>query len=181
MRKNSKKAFTLIEIMVVIILIMIFYLWIRNLNFNSKTNEQNLEIFSNKIISLLENTRNDVLFWKIKEGSTNFEKTMVEEILVDKNINKIWNIVPSKKEKIEKIYCNKDQTKTIDWNPQKFKIVFLNNKIWVFSETTTDFERWELKCNNIFLSQLNILVSFNWVKFEIEIDTVSWLIKKTKK
>lgn len=180
MKENNKKAFTLIEIMVVIVLLIIFYLWIRSLNFNSKTNEQNLEIFSNKIVSLLENTRNDVLFWKVKYDSSNqdkFEKTLEEEILVDKTISKIWNITPPRREKIEKIYCNWIETNLIQNN---FKIIFRNDKIYLYPENYPT-NNTELKCNNKFLSKLNIITELNWIKFDIEIDTVSWLIKKTKK
>lgn len=186
MKENNKKAFTLIEIMVVIVLLIIFYLWIRSLNFNSKTNEQNLEIFSNKIVSLLENTRNDVLFWKVKYDSSNpdkFEKIFEEEILVDLTQNKIWNVTPPRREKIEKIYCN--WTETINWNPNKFKIIFKNDKIYLYPENynINNTNNTELKCWNAnkFLSKLNIITELNWIKFEIEIDTVSWLIKKTKK
>lgn len=182
MKENNKKAFTLIEIMVVIVLLIIFYLWIRSLNFNSKTNEQNLEIFSNKIVSLLENTRNDVLFWKIKQWSTNFEKTFEEEILVDLTQNKIWNITPPRREKIEKIYCNWIETNLIQNN---FKIIFRNDKIYIYPENynINNTNNTELKCWNAnkFLSKLNIITELNWIKFDIEIDTVSWLIKKTKK
>lgn len=186
MKENNKKAFTLIEIMVVIVLLIIFYLWIRSLNFNSKTNEQNLEVFSNKIISTLENTRNDVLFWKVKYDSSapnKFEKTLEEEVLVDLTQNKIWDVIPLKKEIIEKFSCNWD--KNIDWNPSKFKIIFRSDKIYIFPENyNINNSTWNsdiLKCDNNFLSKLNIITELSWIKFEIEIDTVSWLIKKTKK
>lgn len=180
MKENNKKAFTLIEIMVVIVLIMIFYLWIRSLNFNSKTNEQNLEIYSNKIVSILENTRNDILFWKIKFWTSN-EKTIEEELLIDLDQSKIWNIFPTKKERIENLYCN--WSEIINWN--KFKIIFRNDKIYLYPENydinSINWNPEELKCNNNFLSKLNIITELNWIKFDIEIDTVSWLIKKTKK
>ncbi len=58
------KAFTLIELMVVISIIMIIAIWASNLNLNNLSSIQKLEIFSNSIKTDFESIRNNAMLWK---------------------------------------------------------------------------------------------------------------------
>lgn len=65
MSKNkSKKAVTLIELIVWIGIITFIAIGASQLNFNTLNNRQKLEIFSNNIISQFEQIRNDALLGK---------------------------------------------------------------------------------------------------------------------
>jgi len=62
--KNIKKAFTLIEIMVVIALMWIIALWASKLNFNSLSDRQKVDWFFYQIKNNIETTKNNALIWK---------------------------------------------------------------------------------------------------------------------
>lgn len=170
MNKKNNFAFTLVEIMVVIVLIMIFFLWIQTLNFWQKSDEQKAEIFANKIISLIETKRNEVLTWRWKVDWTNFKRVETIEINYDSTKKEITTkentldsekIIFHEKEKIYKISCEKDEK-------SNFSIIFENNKIKLINGTDN--------C----IWKLNLEAWVNWKKFKIIFDPVSWLIKKEK-
>lgn len=64
MKKNNLKAFTLIELMVVIALIWILIWWANFLSFNNISSKDKLETKVIKIISNIETIRNNALLWK---------------------------------------------------------------------------------------------------------------------
>lgn len=170
MNKKNNFAFTLVEIMVVIVLIMIFFLWIQTLNFWQKSDEQKAEIFANKIISLIETKRNEVLTWRWKVDWTNFKRVETikinydstkKEITTKENTLDSEKIIFHEKEEITEIYC---------WDDKKndFKIVFNGDKI--------NLSNWIDKC----IKNLILEARVNWSNFKIIFDPVSWLIKKEK-
>lgn len=170
--KNNKNAFTLVELMVIIVLIIIIILWIKSINFNKLSNEQKSEIFANKIISLIEEVRDDSLTWKWQFDSNlntwfkKVEKRIIEikkfwenfEIILKNDWIEAKKITKKEKEKIESLKCWKNN---FSWNPT---ITFSSDKISL---------NW---CNDKFY----ISVSFNNEKNEIIFDTISWLVKKCK-
>lgn len=170
MHKKIKKAFTLVELMVIIALIAIVYLWMTWINFNKLSNEQKSEIFANKIISILEEQRDNSLTWKWIYDSVNSKfievsKRSVEistwenfEIISKADWTQTWKVTKSEKQKIEKISC---WTSDIPWN------------------AIINFENEKISFNNC-KENLKIQVDFNWAKNEVEIDKISWLIKKCK-
>ena len=58
------KAFTLIEMIIVLLIIGILSIWITNINFNKISWKQKLETFTNKLVSNFETVRNNALLWK---------------------------------------------------------------------------------------------------------------------
>jgi hypothetical protein len=64
MKHYDNYAFTLVEILVVIILIILITFWSLNFNFSFLEDSQNLNIFSNKIITNFEEIRNNNILWK---------------------------------------------------------------------------------------------------------------------
>ena len=67
--KKQKKAFTLIELMVVIALIWIVALSAWNLNFNSLSDRQRVDWFFYKIKTNIETIQNNALIWKAIDDS----------------------------------------------------------------------------------------------------------------
>ena len=64
MKKKDYKAFTLIELMVVISIIAILILGSNFLNFRNTSNKQELDIKAIRIASQIEEIRNNSLLWK---------------------------------------------------------------------------------------------------------------------
>ena len=64
MKKNNHNAFTLIELMVVIGIIAILILGSNFLNFNKVSNKQKLDTKTIRIVSQIEEIRNNSLLWK---------------------------------------------------------------------------------------------------------------------
>ena len=64
MKKISNTAFTLIELMVVIAIIAILILGSNFLNFNKVSNKQKLDTKTIRIVSQIEEIRNNSLLWK---------------------------------------------------------------------------------------------------------------------
>lgn len=64
MKKNSRHAFTLIEILVVIAIISIIMLWASKINFNAISDKQRLNRIMILTMSNIETIRNNSLLWK---------------------------------------------------------------------------------------------------------------------
>lgn len=60
----KEEAFTIVELILVILVIWILSMWVSNINFNKISWKQKFEIFNNKIISNFETIRNNSLLWK---------------------------------------------------------------------------------------------------------------------
>ena len=63
MNKNNN-AFTIVELLVAIVVVIIITLSWSNIAFRAISDKQNLEISTNKIISEIERVRNNSLIWK---------------------------------------------------------------------------------------------------------------------
>lgn len=72
--KKIKKGFTLIELMIVIAMIGIIFVWMRNINFNYMSDRQKAEQFANKIISQIETARNNAMIGRSVTDPDTWEK-----------------------------------------------------------------------------------------------------------
>ncbi|MBB1564907.1 hypothetical protein HG430_002600 [Candidatus Gracilibacteria bacterium] len=176
MRKKIKNAFTIIELVVVITLIIIIVFGLNSLNFGKLSDLQKSDIFSNKIIGELENVRNDALVGKgILDSTEKFTSIQKWKVEIDKNTGTITikatplngterelrKVIKSDKENIHKLSCVGGEE-----DLQKLEINFTGDKI--------DF-------SNCTKSQIKIVTEFNGDKNTISMDRISGLIKKEKK
>lgn len=169
MYKKNKKAFTILELVVIIALISLIALWMSKINFNRLSNEQESEILANKIISIIEEARDNSITWKgvyenknfIEVNNRNIEIKLWEnfEIISKANSKQISKIKKIKKQRINKIQCWDND---FDGNP------------------IITFEQGKIIFNNNCKKNLKIFIDYNWANNEIEIDRISWLIKKCK-
>ncbi len=60
----KKKAFTLIELIVWISIIAIVTLWVANLYWSNIPDKQKLDLFTNKIVWIIDSVKNYALVWK---------------------------------------------------------------------------------------------------------------------
>lgn len=186
MHKKNKKAFTILELMVVIAIIMILLTWLRSLNFNKMSNQQESEIFANKIISLIEEMRDNTITWKWVPvwnwvfnvtNERTIEITAWENFIVEAKYLKqdnttyetIQKIQKQKIEKIDKVVCVSGSTPNLTENNFSWKIVFKWDKINL-----------ELSPNNNCFWKLRISANYNNEINVIELDPISWLVKKCK-
>ena len=89
---KNKKAFTLIELVIVLALIGLFLLFTNPFNFNILSNEQKSEIFANKIISTLETSRDEAITGKAyRKDDWSFEEIFSTNLEFGKNKKVIEN------------------------------------------------------------------------------------------
>ncbi len=85
MKKNIKKAFTLIEIMLVLVIIWLILVAFSSISLYNLSDKQKWEILTNQIISQIETTRNNALIWKVMNN--NIVKSWKVEL------SSSWNLV----------------------------------------------------------------------------------------
>lgn len=169
----SKKWFTLVELLVVIALIMIILLWMNSWNFNKLSNEQRAEKFANRIISEIEELRDNMISWK---GFLDWSKISFDSIVVftidNQNIKKIY------RESNKTIILKKDEKEKIVW-----QYIKNNNKFIKKDSITLDFNHKNsiITIDNREINKaLKIKVWYNNECYDIDVDRISWLIKKAK-
>jgi prepilin-type N-terminal cleavage/methylation domain-containing protein len=84
--KNNLKAFTLVELIVAITIMVLIVLWINNISLNKISEAQKVWIFYNKLKSNIESTINYSLIWKSIDSSLNVPKFWEINI----NSNSLW-------------------------------------------------------------------------------------------
>lgn len=60
----KNKAFTLVEILVIITIIAIIIIWSNSMNFNKWRDREELELLKNSVVSKFETVRNNSMMWK---------------------------------------------------------------------------------------------------------------------
>lgn len=177
--KNKNTAFTVMELLVVITIIITIVIWASNINFNSSTNKQKLEIFTNKIISKIETIRTNDLVWKAEINWT--ELKVPERWILEVSNQNYWKLVT----KTEKNWIIKivDELEIEEW--YSIKEVSCSTNDWTFN--TTDkwiiiFEKWQYKLDwvncNSGENKIKIKTKFLANESNIYFDIVNWLITK---
>jgi len=170
---KQKKAFTLIEIMVVIALIWLITLWITKLNFNTLSDKQKVNWFFHKIKTNTETIKNNALIWKAIK-------------LTD------WTIIVPKKWKID--FNNDDSWKVIfnyfDWSDYKVykkivsskyqEIIIKNNNDKLTQTWSLIIEWWNLTLSWITSTDkiLNIEVKYKNLNKFFTINSISGVIEE---
>jgi len=178
---QNQKAFTLIELLLVLFIISLWIIWATSLNFNSLNDQQKLGIFSNKIVTAFEEIRSNALLgkwiwtslevpekWKIE-----FAPSWTGTIQTFYN-NGFWvlhnNINIETNFKIEEIVCS-----SIDWS-----------FTWSISGTGIIEIEWKdltltWACDDTRYKKIKTTLSLkNNFKKTLEINTVNWLIESVQ-
>lgn len=179
MNKNNN-AFTIIELLVAIVVVIIITLSGSNIAFRAISDKQNLEISTNKIISEIERIRNNSLIWKWIWTNLIVPKTWKIDFssswswVIKTNYTNDWtnwilnNNIPVNKFEINKVICiNVDGTNTQE---------LLDSQTW-----SIIFEWWKYKlwwdCPNLY-SRIKIETKNKSVFKYLEFDVINWLIKR---
>jgi Tfp pilus assembly protein FimT len=78
MNKN-KKAVSIIELLAIMAIIAILFIWATSYDYNTASDKQRLEIFSNSIISQIETVMINAMTWKAVNSNTESSLVVPEE------------------------------------------------------------------------------------------------------
>jgi len=178
MNKNNN-AFTIVELLVAIVVVIIITLSWSNIAFRAISDKQNLEISTNKIISEIERVRNNSLIWKgiwtnlevPKKWKIDFSSSW--NWIIETKYTNDWtnwiinNRLPINKFEVNKIVCIK-----VDWTTSTLS----DSQTW-----SIFFEWWKYKlwydCPDSF-STIKIETKNKNITKYIEFDVINWLIKR---
>ncbi len=182
---NKKKAFSLIELLVVITIISILVLWLSNMNFKWQQDKEKLEKKVNKIISIVEETQFNSLVWKSVE---NFEIPKKRKITFATWANNEFTLEKFYKTGTAWISVEKNILQNPQFFIENFYCSDLNSSsTWSFLGTGEIIFEWR----KIYLSGSTDCSSNNFQKLEIDfklwdfekkliINTISWNITVEK-
>ena len=171
--KNNKKAFTLIEIMVVVALLWIIALWITKLNFNTLSDRQKIDWFFYKIKTSIETTKNNALIWKAIKLS-NVSTIVPKKWKIDFNNSRDWIIISNYYNWSDFI----EYTKII---PNKYYNIEVYNDSTLISDTgSLLIEWWNLTLSWMTTNNktLEIKVKYKNLDKIFYINTISWVIEQ---
>ncbi len=177
---NNKKWYSLVELSVIIAVITIIAIWASRINFNRLSSKQKLDIFSNKIISKIETTRNNALLWKWIWTNLVIPNKWKIEI----SSNNSWTINSSYYDWTNWYLYNEDSLiVTSPFYINNIRCSSLTGVISNLSWTTWSIfiSWWDLSlswCTNTNDKILELDVTFWSFRNRITINTLNWLIEK---
>jgi prepilin-type N-terminal cleavage/methylation domain-containing protein len=182
-KKNlSKKAFTIIELLVVIVIISIITIWLSNINFKWQQDKEELEKKVNKIISIFEEIQTNSLLWKSEKNYKIPEKRKItfatwanNEFILEKFYLSwtTWNSIEKTTLKkpwffVTNFYCSELNNPTSTWSfSNSWEIIFQWAKLSLSGSYCSEnkFQKLEI---NFRLRDFNKKIIFNTLSWNIE-------------
>ena len=188
MKNIYQNWYTLIELLVAITIIVFIFLWFRSVNFNSITDKQKLEIYTNKFVSNFEEVRNNSLIWRWWWVSSDVNNPdIATEWKIEFSLANSWSfktyystwtsyvefsdysLAPQDNFWIKSMQCldlNWGINATLTWT-----------SMWIisFKWSSLSLTWW---CNQISSKQLRLELFFRWNTKALNINTVSWLVEE---
>lgn len=178
---KNKNAFTIVELMVIISIITIIAIWWSQINLNRLSSKQKLEIFNNKIVNLIETTRNNSLLWKWIWN--NF--IVPDSWRIDLSESNSWTIISSYLSWWT--WYNYDDNSLVVYDSYYINNFRCSSLTWV----TTNFSAWTwtilISWNDLSLSGCTnpnykimlIDLTFGSHRNRIKINTLNWLVESS--
>lgn len=190
--QKGKSAFTLIELMIVIVLIGIIFLMFGNMNLNYMWDKQKAEQFANKIISEIETVRNNALVGRAIKVWNEYKIPNHWSIIIHKSYphpantaitvnpkNSITtyyylkpNIAPEDRIEYNEVTFNPSELKIEAFFPDCDSTKIINDLRIIFKDNSTQIETW--KCFTNFIT----IKSKKGIWYRINIDAVTGLVTK---
>lgn len=177
--KKVIKAFTLLEIMIVITLIWIIIIWATNINFNSLSDTQRVDWFFYKIKNNIETIKNNVLIWR--EVYHEWNTIVSNKWQIDFNNSWSWSI----KTYYYDHFDNKKSYSDYNITPESFyKIKVSNNwniiedskNVWLIINWRNLSLTWITTNNKV----LEIETRYKDKVKIFTINTISWIIEENQ-
>ena len=184
MKNKTSYWFALVELLVVIAILWILVLWIRATDWNSLSDKQRMIIFANKLVSNIETTRNNSLFWKGIWDSLSVPKKWK----IDFFLSWSWWILTSYDLDWEGIWITFSGSSITLENEKFYSIkslecldLFSNPKETLFSTWTILIESDKLSllwCHDTSSKKLRITSGYKSFEESFSINTVNGLIER---
>jgi prepilin-type N-terminal cleavage/methylation domain-containing protein len=171
-----KKAFTLLEIMVVIALIWIISFSITKINFNILSDKQRLNWFFYKVKSNIETIENNALIWK----AVNIWTTTNPNLIVPNS----WKINFSNTGSWKIVSYYKYQNTEHKYNeiiPKDFFQIEIYNNWTLLTDTWTILIKWgNLTLTGITTNNkiLKLKIKYKQLEKQLLINSISWVIEE---
>jgi len=178
----NNKAFTLVEILVIITIIAIIIIWSNSMNFNKWRDREELELLKNSVVSKFETVRNNSMMWKWiwtdLDHPTQVKITFSTWSDIMKTEYKTWATFVNDTENtiidatlvksISKINCQKIDWTIITW--------LWNISSWV---VLIEWDKLTLTwwCNNDLAKKIQLNFSYKNEVSTWTINVVNWLIE----
>lgn len=179
-KNNTTKAFTLVELIVWISIIWVLALWLSNLNLNRLSINQKSEIELTKIISIIEETRNNALIGRWVW--VNLDTPDSWSVVIDAsswNIESQWELESGATWALSS-WVSPDQSEITNMRCQT--IDGLNNDT-VVTRASIHYDwldgsiTW---CSDSTFKKIVFDFDLAWIVREISINTVTWVIEQRK-
>lgn len=176
----KNKAFTIIELLVWISILLIILMWVSNLDYNRLNQIQKLEIFINKVKSNFETIRNNSLIWKWIWNWLNIPSKWT----INYSVSNSWTITA-----IAYSGSNILNSESINFEPwisiDRIRCLKYN---WTSNKTLNNSETWSIDiiwnkitlswdCSSIDSKILEITVWNKINTWSILINTLNWLVE----
>lgn len=177
----NKKAFTLIEVLVWVSIILIIVLMIWNINFIYISDKQKIEWFNNKIISEIERIRSDSLVWKwiwvnlnvAHSWKIDFATTWNWIMNTSYKLTETWTWNLEKSLPMETFSISLVSCISVSWT----ETILSNTQIWSIIFEWGKYKLW-WNCTENNHSTIRVESSYRWNNYRVEFDTISWIIKR---
>lgn len=183
-KKNNKKAFTIIELLVWITIISLITLWITKLYSSDIPDRQKLDLFTNKVIWIFDTVKNYSLVWKwiwlnldtpkyfeIELSNTwDYLKTYYSTWWTSKIYYTQMSLFPFWEHfSIYSLRCN-NLTLNDPSNP-------INDTIFI------KYEWWNISlswCTNSYQKIIDFEFYYKWFKKSLRLNSISWVLEQIK-
>lgn len=181
--KKEKKAFTLVELMVVMAVIVLIALSFNTTNLTKLTDRQKIQIFTNKLITNIESLRNSSLIWKWADS--NLTSTYLTEITLTDAWS--WSLIVKYNTWATSTLINNSEFSLTPWISYSIKEIRClridNSDDWVTASWVVSivWANLSLSWCPVTSRKLKITTKFLDNEQDFTINVVNWLVIKNKK
>lgn len=182
----QKNAFTLIELIVWISIIAIISIWISRLYWSNIPDKQRLELFTSKLVSVIDTVKNYALVWKwVWE---NLETPKYYKVVLTKSWVSLSGstLVTYYNTGLTDVYFNDMSINPFDkyYNIHWIKCITLAWVWWTNPNNITIWYEWSnitlSWCSNNYEKIVEIELYYKWFKNKIRLNSISWVLEEVK-
>lgn len=178
----QKNAFTLVELIVWIAIIWLISLWITNMYSSNLPDRQKLDLFTNKVVWIIDSVKNYSLVWKwiwtdlITPNYFKMELSRSGSYL--KTFFNTWGT---------DIYYSPMSINPFDtyYNINSIKCIWLDYSSWAVVDDISITYNWSnitlSWCLNNYQKIIDLELAYKWFKKTIRLNSISWVLEEIKR